>query len=97
MSDEVLHEILADRLRPLLTSPEAFVFRQSDGEPWTDQLLYRRIHAAMDAAGLSHTGNAWHAFRRLHSTIMSRRMSLFDLLRVPMGHADIQTMQSYVV
>jgi hypothetical protein len=49
----------------------------------------------MDAAGLYHTGNAWYAFRRLHSTIMSRRMSLFDL-RVQMGHAGIQTTERYV-
>jgi integrase len=49
----------------------------------------------MDGANLYHTGNAWHAFRRLHSTLMSKRMSLFDL-RAQMGHADIKTTQKYV-
>ena len=78
-----------ERLRPLMVNPDYFLFRQADGEPWTDQLLYRRIRSAMDRAKLYHTGNAWHAFRRLHSTLVSRRISLFDL-RAQMGHADIK-------
>jgi integrase len=86
---------LAERLRPLMVGPEDFLLRQADGEPWTDQLLYRRIRSAMDGANLYHTGNAWHAFRRLHSTLMSKRMSLFDL-RAQMGHANIKTTQKYV-
>lgn len=86
---------LAPRLEPLMARPENFVFRQADGESYTDQLLYRRVRAAMTAAGLYHQGNAWHAFRRLHSTLMSTRMTLFDL-RAQMGHADIRTTQRYV-
>jgi integrase len=86
---------LAERLAPMMASPDCFLFRQADGEPWTDQLLYRRIRAAMDRAGLYHTGNAWHAFRRLHSTLMRKEMSLFDL-RAQMGHADVRTTQRYV-
>jgi integrase len=49
----------------------------------------------MDGAKLYHTGNAWHAFRRLHSTLMRNEMSIFDL-RAQMGHADIKTTQRYV-
>ena len=49
----------------------------------------------MDGAKLHHAGNAWHAFRRLHSTLMRREMSIFDL-RAQMGHADIKTTQRYV-
>jgi integrase len=86
---------LAERLRPLMASPDQFLFRQPEGEPWTDQLLYRRIRSAMDGAKLHHAGNAWHAFRRLHSTLMRREMSIFDL-RAQMGHADIKTTQRYV-
>ena len=47
------------------------------------------------AADLYHEGNAFHAFRRLHSKLMSKRMSLFDL-RAQMGHVDIRTTQKYV-
>ena len=83
---------LAERLRPLLATPNDFLFRQANGDPWTDQLLYRRVRRALDDAGAYHTGDAWHAFRRLHSTLMSRLMSLFDL-RAQMGHADIKTAQ----
>lgn len=86
---------LAAKVAPLMGGPENFLFRQSDGEPYTDQLLNRRVVAAMKRAGLYHEGNAFHAFRRLHSTLMSERMSLFDL-RAQMGHADIKTTQKYV-
>lgn len=86
---------LAEKLRPLMAGPEDFIFRQENGEAWTDQLLYRRIRAAMDAAEMYHTGNAWHAFRRLHLTLMSRNMSLFDL-RAQAGHTDVRTTQRYV-
>jgi integrase len=86
---------LADRLRPLLSGPDDFLFRQANGAPWTDQLLYRRVRRALDGAGARHEGNAWHAFRRLHATLMRTRMSLFDL-REQMGHADIKTTQRYV-
>jgi site-specific recombinase XerD len=89
---------LADQLRPRIMSagnPEAFIFARPDGTPWNDNLLYHRIRSAMDAAGQHHEGNAWHSFRRLHSTIMKKRMSLFDL-KTQMGHADIKTTQLYV-
>jgi integrase len=86
---------LAPRLAPLMASPDDFLFRQDGGDSYTAQLLYRRVRAAMTAAGLYHEGNAFHAFRRLHSTLMSKRMSLFDL-RAQMGHADIKTTQKYV-
>lgn len=86
---------LAERLRPLMGSPNDFLFRQANGAPWTDQLLYRRVRRALDGAGARHEGNAWHAFRRLHATLMRSRMSLFDL-RAQMGHADIKTTQKYV-
>jgi integrase len=86
---------LAPRLAPLMGAPQDFIFRQPDGESYTDQLLYRRVRAAMQAANLYHEGNAFHAFRRLHSTLMSQRLSLFDL-RAQMGHADIKTTQKYV-
>jgi integrase len=89
---------LADQLRPRIMSagnPEAFIFARPDGTPWNDNLLYHRIRSAMDDAGQHHEGNAWHSFRRLHSTIMKKRMSLFDL-KTQMGHADIKTTQLYV-
>ena len=86
---------LAAKVAPLMGGPEDFLFRQEGGESYTDQLLYRRVRAAMAAAKLYHEGNAFHAFRRLHSTLMSERMSLFDL-RIQMGNADIKTTQKYV-
>ncbi|HEY1221414.1 MAG: hypothetical protein ABSE42_08155 [Bryobacteraceae bacterium] len=51
---------------------------------------------ALDAWGHSgHVGNPWHAFRRLHITLMSTRVSLFDL-RAQAGHAQLSTTQKYV-
>jgi integrase len=89
---------LANTLRPRVLAAakdNALLFTRPDGQPWDDHILYRHIRDAMDAAKLYHPGNAWHAFRRLHSTIMKKRMSLFDL-KTQMGHADIKTTQKYV-
>lgn len=86
---------LAPRLAPLIGGPDDFLFRDSVGGCFTDQLLHRRIRKALKDAGCDHAGNAWHAFRRLHLTLMSSRMSLFDL-RAQAGHTDIRTTQKYV-
>jgi len=86
---------LAPRLAAILGAPDDFLFRDASGGCYTDQLLHRRIRRALKSAGCDHAGNAWHAFRRLHSTLMRSRMSLFDL-RAQMGHASIQTTQRYV-
>lgn len=87
--------VLAERLAPLMGDGEQCVFRQKGGAPWDDQMLYQRVRAAMDDAKLYHAGNAWHAFRRLHLNLMSKRLSLFDLL-AQAGHADVRTTQLYV-
>lgn len=87
--------VLAERLAPLMGDGEQCVFRQQTGVPWDDQLLYARVRAAMDDAKLYHAGNAWHAFRRLHLNLMSKRLSLFDLL-AQAGHSDVRTTQLYV-
>jgi integrase len=87
---------LVTRFAGLIGTSEDYVFRDNAGQPYTDQRLHRRLHAALDAAGHGgHVGNAWHAFRRLHLTLMSTRMSLFDL-RAQAGHAQLSTTQKYV-
>jgi integrase len=86
---------LAGKFARLMGAPDDYVFRDSAGQPYTDQGLNRRLRAALDGAGLYHAGNAWHAFRRLHLTLMSQRMSLFDL-RAQAGHAKVTTTQRYV-
>lgn len=86
---------LAARITPLVGGPDDFLFRQPAGEPYTELALYHRLRAAMEAVGLYHQGNAWHAFRRLHATLMRSHKSLFDR-RAQMGQATIQTTQRYV-
>jgi len=46
--------------------------------------------------GIKFPGFGWHAFRRLHLSLMSRRgLTIFDLRRQA-GHADVRTTQRYI-
>lgn len=87
---------LAARFERLMGKPEDYVFRESCGLPPRNDVLNHRLRAAVKAAKLYHFGSLWHAFRRLHITLMSERLSLFDL-RAQAGHAQISTTQRYVL
>jgi integrase len=66
------------------------------GEPIRDNvLLGKTITPIMENLGIKFAGFGWHTFRRLHLSLMSKKLSLFDL-RHQAGHADIRTTAKYV-
>jgi integrase len=88
----------ADKLRAHVASkrPSDPVFTWQ-GEPIIDnQLLAGYVTPIMVRLGIKFPGFGWHAFRRLHLSLMSRRgLTIFDLRRQA-GHADVRTTQRYI-
>lgn len=67
-----------------------------NGLPIVDcALLDNYVTPRMRKLGIKFPGFGWHTFRRLHLSLMSQRMSLFDLRRQA-GHTSVRTTQLYV-
>lgn len=88
------------RTLPLGSLAEKFAARAPkpdcvDDFVFTTASFHNRLLRVLTKAGVYEVGNGWHAFRRLHLTMMSKRLSLFDLLRQA-GHTNVKTTALYV-
>lgn len=76
-------------------SLDALVFTWR-GEPIVDnELLANVVTPIMVRLGIKFPGFGWHSFRRLHLSLMSQRLTIFEL-RHQAGHADVRTTQRYI-
>jgi len=95
-----LHEEVVEVLKALRKEkpglPEAFVFRQKNGNPYKDYTINRIWKRIRESLGLPEEVKFYGASRHSFGTIILRKGVGVEFVRRFMGHADIRTTKRYL-
>ena len=95
-----LHEEVVEVLKALRKEkpglPEAFVFRQRNGNPYKDYTINRIWKRIRESLGLPEGVKFYGASRHSFGTILLKKGIGVEFVRRFMGHADIRTTKRYL-
>lgn len=88
---------LVPKYKTLAGKPEDLVFRQVNGQPYTDcELLGNYFTPILERLKLKFAGSGWHTLRRMHLTWFSENGGTAFEIQEQAGHSRIDTTSIYV-